>query len=343
MKQTLLLFLLLFSNAFFAQRTETIDLSKSIKNTKNAIKTFTVIDERPNKEIGAVMYHKDPVNIVFEKDGVTDIKDWFYKSNPVRGNDELVLLLENIEISEEKKEKSSIGKLTLKASTFIKKEDGYHFLYRTDTIASVSSRTTPYLAQTLAKKITICLTELFKSSYKVNPWKYAISENELTNYNSLLKNNLELYKNDQLEEGAYMDYYSFFTQTPEAGFRLVTNKKGEVTKAVNGTEKITLRKMYAFTLNGRVYKNLPLGSSTEILKDEKGFFIMTSKAALFPNDNARGAMIGAMTGGLVGAMVGGIIDASISSGKKIKNGDLKVYLDPFTGNYIFEEEDYKFQ
>ncbi|CAA7195173.1 glycine zipper family protein [Chryseobacterium potabilaquae] len=341
MKQTLLLFLLLFSNAFFAQRTETIDLSKSIKNSKNGVKTFTVIDERPNKEIGMVMYHKDPVNIVFEKDGVTDIKDWFYKSNPVRGNDELVLLLENIEISEDKKEKYSIGKLTLKASTFIKKEDGYHFLYRTDTIASVSSRITPYLAQTLAKKITICLTELFKSSYKVNPWKYAVSENELTNYNSFLKNNLELYKNDQLEEGAYKDYYSFFTQAPEPGFTLVTNKKGEVTKAINGSEKISLRQMYAYTLNGKAYKNLPLGSA-EISKDEKGYFIMTSKAALFPNDNANGAMIGAMAGGLIGAVVGGIIDASTSSGK-IKIKDLKVYLDPFTGNYIFEEEEYKFQ
>ncbi|RNA61036.1 hypothetical protein D1631_03335 [Chryseobacterium nematophagum] len=338
-----ILLLLFFPVLLWAQRTEIIDLSKSIKDSKNSIKTFTVIDQRPDKEIGKVMYHKDDVNIVFENDAVTDIKDWFYKDNPVRGNQELILLLENIKISEDKKEKYSIGKLTLKASTFIKKEDGYHFIYRMDTVANVSSRITPYLAQTLAKKITINLTELLKSSYKVNPWKYAISENELNSYSSSLKNNLELYKNDQLEEGAYTDYYSFFTQTPEAGFTLVTNKKGEVTKAINGTEKITLRKMYAFTLNGKAYKNLPLGSSTEILKDEKGFFIMTSKAALFPNDNASGAMIGAMTGGLIGAMVGGIIDASTSSGKKIKNGDLKVYLDPFTGNYIFEEEEYKFQ
>lgn len=92
------------------------------------------------------MYHKDQVNIAFENSADKDLQDWFYKENKERGNKDFVLLLENIEIIEDKKEKSSIGKLKLTASTFIKKEDGYHFVYRKDTAATVSSRVTPYLA-----------------------------------------------------------------------------------------------------------------------------------------------------------------------------------------------------
>lgn len=341
MRKIILFFL--FSVSLYAQKieTETINLSKSIKDSKNSIRTFTVIDQRPNKEIGNVMYHKNQVNIAFENDAATDIKEWFYEDNKVRGKEDLVLLLENIEISEDKKEKYSIGKLAFKASTFIKKEDGYHFLYRMDTVATVSSRTTPYLAQSLAKKITIGLMDLLKSSYKSDSWSYAIPENELTNYASLIKNNLELYKGSGLKEGAYKNFYRFFTQSPESGYNLITNEKGYVTKAVKGEEKIPLRQMYAYIFNGEAYKITPVGP-IKIEKDEEGYFIFASRAELFPEYMGSGAMIGSMAGGLVGGLVGAVIDASIKKNRKANNPDLpKVYLNPFTGNYIFPEEEYK--
>jgi hypothetical protein len=78
--------------------------------TKKSIKNFTVIDQRTNPEIGSVMHHKDEVKVVFENGADKDLKDWF-TNNPVRGQNDMVLVLENLNISEDKKEKYSIGKL----------------------------------------------------------------------------------------------------------------------------------------------------------------------------------------------------------------------------------------
>lgn len=332
MKKTL--FLLLFSVLLYGQKIETIDLSKSIKDSKNSIKSLTVIDQRANKEIGMVMHHKDEVKILFKNDASKDIRDWFYKYNPVRGHNDIVLLLENLNISEDKKEKYSIGKLELRASTFIKRDDGYYFVYRKDTVATVSSRTTPYLAQNLAKKITLIFTDLFKKSYEATPWEFNIAENDLPNYTSLLKNKLDILKAEELKEGVYKDYYSFFTHHPEPEFTLQTNNKGVVTKAVKGNEKKAIRNFYAFVHKGIAYKNIPFGY-TEIFKNDDGIFIEVTKAQLFPGTTTNGVMIGAAAGGLVGGIIGVVID--VSSNKKNNTTGHKVYLDPFTGNYILPE------
>jgi len=334
MKKTL--FFLLFSMVLLGQKIETIDLSKSIKDNKNSIKSFTVIDQRANQEVGMVMYHKDEVKIIFENNAGKDITDWFYKYNPIRGNRDMVLLLESLNISEDKKEKYSIGKLELRASTFIKKEDGYHFIDRKDTIATVSSRITPYLAQSLSRKATLILTDLFKESYKGEPWEFSISESDLPNYASLLKEKLSILNAKELKEGVYKDYYSFFTHNPEPGFTLQANDKGVVTKAVKGEEKTGIRHFYAFVYKGIAYKNIPVGY-TEIFKDENGVFIEVTKAELFPETTASGVTIGVAAGGLVGGVIGAVIDVSLSNKKKNTLGP-KVYLDPFTGNYLLPED-----
>ncbi|CAD0222519.1 hypothetical protein [Chryseobacterium sp. JV274] len=334
MKKTL--FFLLFSMVLLGQKIETIDLSKSIKDNKNSIKSFTVIDQRANQEVGMVMYHKDEVKIIFENNAGKDITDWFYKYNPVRGNDDMVLLLERLNISEDKKEKYSIGKLELRASTFIKKEDGYHFIDRKDTIATVSSRITPYLAQSLSRKATLILTDLFKESYKGEPWEFSVSESDLPSYCSLLKEKLSILNANELKEGVYKDYYSFFIHNPEPGFTLQANDKGVVTKAVKGEEKTGIRHFYAFVYKGIAYKNIPVGY-TEIFKDENGVFIEVTKAELFPETTASGVTIGVAAGGLVGGVIGAVIDVSLSNKKKNTLGP-KVYLDPFTGNYLLPED-----
>ncbi|MEJ5050856.1 hypothetical protein WH221_13580 [Chryseobacterium culicis] len=334
MKKTL--FFLLFSIVLFGQKTETIDLSKSIKDSKNSIKSLTVIDQRADQEVGMIMYHKDEVKIIFENNASKDIQDWFYKYNPVRGNNDMVFVLENLKISEDRKEKYSIGKLELRASTFIKKEDGYHFIDRKDTITTVSSRITPYLAQNLARKATLILTDLFKESYKGMPWEFSIQENDLPNYASLLKEKLSILKANELKEGVYKDYYSFFTHTPEPGFTLQTNDKGFVTKAVKGEDKTGIRHFYAFVHNGIAYKNIPVGY-TEIFKDENGVFIEVTKAELFPETTTSAVTIGVGAGGLVGGVIGAVIDVSFSNKKKNTLGP-KVYLDPFTGNYLLPED-----
>jgi len=334
MKKTL--FFLLFSIVLFGQKTETIDLSKSIKDSKNSIKSLTVIDQRADQEVGMIMYHKDEVKIIFENNASKDIQDWFYKYNPVRGNNDMVFVLENLKISEDRKEKYSIGKLELRASTFIKKEDGYHFIDRKDTITTVSSRITPYLAQNLARKATLILTDLFKESYKGMPWEFSIQESDLPNYASVLKEQLSILKANELKEGVYKDYYSFFTHTPEPGFTLQANDKGLVTKAVKGEDKTGIRHFYAFVHNGIAYKNIPVGY-TEIFKDENGVFIEVTKAELFPETTTSAVTIGIGAGGLVGGVIGAVIDVSFSNKKKNTLGP-KVYLDPFTGNYLLPED-----
>lgn len=214
------LFFFLFTILLQAQKTETINLSTSVKSKKVNYKSFTVIDNRDNKEIGSVMYHNDQVNMVFENDAEKDLKDWFYSDNTVRGNDELVLLIENIKLSEDKYEKYSIGKLEIRASTFLKKNDKYHFLYKKDTVTTVSSRVTPYLAQSLAKKLSITFSELLKGSYEAISWEIPVSKEELPNYASILRDRLEILKTESLKDGVYKDFYSFFTHNPEPGLSL---------------------------------------------------------------------------------------------------------------------------
>ncbi|MEC3874149.1 hypothetical protein [Chryseobacterium salviniae] len=334
-----ILFFLFFCTILSAQKTETIDLSKSIRDRSNSVKTFTVIDQRPNKEIGSVMYHKDQVNIAFENSADKDLQDWFYKENKERGNKDFVLLLENIEIIEDKKEKSSIGKLKLTASTFIKKEDGYHFVYRKDTAATVSSRVTPYLAQSLSKKITLILADLIKNSYQKTPWEYGLPESELKDYAVVLKEKLNILKTDSLKDGIYKSYYSFFTHNPEPGFVIETNKKGVATRAVKGDEKISIGNCYAFVYNGVPYKIIPVGY-VEIFRDEEGLFIEVKKEELFPENSSNVVFIGGGVAGLIGSIVGTIavsaIDASAAKKRSAMAGT-EVSLDHLTGHYILPE------
>lgn len=330
-----IVFFLFVTALFNAQKTETIKLSQSVKSKKTNYKSFTVIDQRANKDIGSVMFHKDQVNLVFENSADKDFKDWFYSDNPVRGNDELVLLLENIKLSEDIKEKSSIGKIEIRASTFLKKEDGYHFLYRKDTVATVSSRVTPYLAQNLGKKLSVIFSELLKESYDAKVWDVAVSDAQLPDYAKVLKDTLEIYKTEVLKEGVYKDYYSFFNHQPEPGFTIETNSKGIVTKAVNGEEKKPIRNFYAFVHNGVAFKVVPVGY-VEIFGDDEGLFIEAKKEELFPQTYSSGASIGFAAGGLVGGLIGVAIDASAAKKRNAVAGS-SVFLDPLTGHYILPE------
>ncbi|WP_294212534.1 hypothetical protein [uncultured Chryseobacterium sp.] len=331
------LFIFLLLSAFLsAQKTEVIDLSKSVKDSKNSVGSFSVIDQRADQQVGSVMYHDDPVSILFEHNASQDIKDWFYKYNPGKGSNNMVFLLEDLKVSEDKKEKYSVGKLELRASIFMKKDDGYHFVYRKDTVATVSSRNTPYMAQSLAKKITLIFTDLLKGSYTRNPWDLSIRENELSDYASLLKGKLDILKADSLKDGVYKDYYSFFTHHPEPGFVLQANDKGVLTKAVKGEEKTPLRNFYAVVYKGVAYKIIPVGYA-EIFRNENGLFIEAKREELFPASNTSLAQIGGATGGLVGGLIGAVIDVSAAKQRKRIPGS-EVYIDPLTGNYILPED-----
>lgn len=327
-------FFLLLSVFLSAQKTELINLTRPPKDNKNFIKTFTVIDQRSDKNIGTIMDHNKEVTIAFEHDAIKDIQDWMGQPGTVQGRNDLVLLIEDFKISDEQKEKSTVGKLQLKASTFIKKADGYHFLYRKDTVTTVSSRLNPFVAQNLVRKFTMILTDFLKESYGKEAWETGVSEQDLPQYAGVLTDKLDILKADQLKDGVYKDYHSFFNHRPEQGFVLETNDKGVVTKAVNGEDKTAIRRFYAFVQNGIAYKIIPVGY-TEILKSDQGLFIEVKKAELFP-ESSNGAMIGVMAGGLIGGVIGVAIDAGAQS-RRNRIPEQEVYLDPLTGQYILPE------
>lgn len=249
----------------------------------------------------------------------------------MQGKNDLVLLLEDLKVSEEQNEQSSVGKLQLRASTFIKKAGGYHFLYRKDTVTTVSSRINPFVAQNLARKFTMILSDFLEDSYKREAWEVSIPEQNLPRYAEVLTDQLDILKANELKDGVYKDYQSFFSHRPEPGFVLETDTKGIVTKAVNGKDKMPIRRFYAFVHNGVAYKIIPVGY-VEILKSDQGLFIEAKKAELFP-ENSNGIII---NGGVVGVVLSASINAAVNA-KRNRIPEKEVYLDPLTGQYILPE------
>lgn len=326
------LFVFLLLSAFLsAQKTETINLSRSPKDNRNFIRTFTVTDQRPDKNIGSVTDHRKEMKVAFEHDAVTDLQDWVSQSKTLQGKNDLVLLLEDLKVSEEQNEQSSVGKLQLRASTFVKKADGYHFLYRKDTVTTVSSRVNPFVAQNLARKFTMILSDFLEDSFKREAWELSVPEQDLPRYAEVLTDQLDILKANELKDGVYKDYQSFFNHRPEPGFVLETDSKGVVTKAVNGKDKTAIRRFYAFVQNGVAYKIIPVGYA-EILKSDQGLFIEARKAELFP-ETSNGIII---NGGVVGVVLSASINAAVSA-KRNRIPEKEVYLDPLTGQYILPE------
>uniref|UniRef100_A0AAU6WSW6 Glycine zipper family protein n=1 Tax=Chryseobacterium endophyticum TaxID=1854762 RepID=A0AAU6WSW6_9FLAO len=192
----------------------------------------------------------------------------------------------------------------------------------------------PFVAQNLARKFTMILTDFLKESYGKEAWETGVSEQDLPQYANVLTDKLDILKADQLKDGVYKDYHSFFSHRPEQGFVLETNDKGVVTKAVNGEDKTAIRRFYAFVQNGVAYKIIPVGYA-EILKSDQGLFIEVKKTELFP-ESSNGAMIGGMAGGLIGGIIGAAIDAGAQS-RRNRIPEQEVYLDPLTGQYILPE------
>ena len=68
MKQILLFFL--FSGMVFAQKTQFIQLTQSIKDKNKIAKSLTLIDRRDDKTIGTVSHRKEPYELKFEEENL---------------------------------------------------------------------------------------------------------------------------------------------------------------------------------------------------------------------------------------------------------------------------------
>ncbi|WP_419494348.1 hypothetical protein [Chryseobacterium bernardetii] len=333
-------FFLMIAVSLSAQKTEVVELKQSIKDRKGNTKAITVIDNRADKEIGNIPFRKETFTLKFANDDLKSyIEDWFSKDNKAKGNNDIVLMLEDLKAyNENPEEKTSMTKIKFKFSSFIKRNDKYYFLNRTQNVITSDSNFPKYIAS----QISNVVTGIIKESYVSVPLRSAMSEEDLTNYEKYVTGNSPLFGGTELKDGVYKDFRSFYEQKPEPNYVTDKNKKGRVThiKDINAdvnNEIIGNEEVFGYIENGKAYRSTPAGY-LEMIRDEKGFYVVATKAELFPVNNGNGEMIGAMAGGMIGALIGAAIDSgSNRRGKNVDTSDIpNVYMDSLTGKYIFE-------
>ena len=336
MKKALLL--LLLPLIIFSQKKETIKLKFPLKDYSGTTKSLEVIDLRKNKTIDQIVFRGNYYKFTFPTDDASkDIEDWFYRNNENRkkGVNDLVLLIEDLNISNQVREKEIFGVYDMKFSTFIKKENGYQLLKRYDNVIALNSKEPGNIPDIFVENTQKVLQKLMFDSYRATPHKTLISEENLYNYNEILKNELPAFTNLDLKDGIYLDYESFFKQTPEADFKIV--KDGDrVQKAVNSKdEKISSRKIYIYVENGKAFKNTQSGF-LEMFNDQRGFFIKANKYMLFPEEISTSSYYFLFGGAVIGA-IGTSIEFSIKY-KNALNGDKDpIYIDFLNGEFSFSQ------
>lgn len=333
-------FFLMIAVSLSAQKTEVVELKQSIKDRKGNTKAITVIDNRADKEIGNIPFRKETFTLKFANDDLKSyIEDWFSKDNKAKGNNDIVLMLEDLKAyNENPEEKTSMTKIKFKFSSFIKRNDKYYFLNRTQNVITSDSNFPKYIAS----QISNVVTGIIKESYVSVPLRSAMSEEDLANYEKYVTGNSPLFGGTELKDGVYKDFRSFYEQKPEPNYVTDKNKKGRVThiKDINAdvnNEIIGNEEVFGYIENGKAYRSTPAGY-LEMIRDEKGFYVVATKAELFPANNGNGEMIGAMAGGMIGALIGAAIDSgSNRRGKNVDTSDIpNVYMDSLMGKYIFE-------
>ncbi len=337
-------FIFIFSFAF-SQDIELIKLYKNIKDKRGLIKSLSVIDNRPDKNIGTLSDSKKTVSLKFENEDLKSyIENWFNSDNKTEGNTDLVLMIEEIKSYQEQnlETNESVPKLKVKISSFIKRNDKYYFINRFDNIAIVPINRAAFSQDYFADQISNLFTNFIKSSYTSTVSSYVIPENEINNYNNYLVKNSKALNSSELKDGFYKNFKNFSNQEPDANYTLERNKKGKPKRLKYNGEQVPFSEIYGFVENGKVYKLTPVGFD-EMQKDEKGFHLYTSRNNIFLK-NSNNVMIGAMAGGMVGALIGGIIDANSNnnSGGMIPFGysnhaQCIVYIDSLTGDYVFTQ------
>lgn len=329
-----ILFLLLFPLLIFSQKKETIKLKFPLKDYSGTTKSLKVIDLRKNKTIDKIVFRGNYFTFSFPTDDAAkDIEDWFYRNNENRkkGVNNMVLLIEDLNISNQVREKQIYGVYNMKFSTFIKNENGYQLLKRYENVIALNSKEPGNIPDIFVENTQKVLQKLMFDSYRATPHKTVISGENLSNYNDILKNELPAFTNLDLRDGIYLDYGSFFKQTPEDGFKIM--KDGDkVQKAVNSNDyKIPSRKIYIYVENGKAYKNTQAGF-LELFDDQRGFFVKANKYMLFPeeiNTSSAFFLFGAAGGIAAGIQFG------IKYDQALKDERYPIYIDFLNGEYSF--------
>lgn len=333
MKKILLLLHVTLSSFIFSQVQEQIKLSGDIYDSNSTTKSLTVIDLRENKSLGLfpIGSKKEMKELAVFPSISEAVSDWFNRQNEKKGNRDLVLVIENLEIKGDFANEKQTGETKLKAAIFLKKDDGYHFIHKINK--SISEKGSD-ISKSLGKKIPVLLSQIIIPSYSKNEWEENLTLEQLKDYESILTKNLAQINNNTFKDGVYTSSKSFFKQNPENGnFIFEKNDKGMIVRAitiVDGKKKrIPTYKMYAFVEKGKAYK-ITYAGYEEIKKDEKGHYIFSNRGYLFPPETSGVGYQFGLIGGIAEA-----IAADSKEKKEQKKDKENIYLDQLTGEYIF--------
>lgn len=339
-------FFLIISICISAQKTEFIKLDQSIKDRKSLTKSLTIIDNRTDKNIGKIDDQGELVTVRFEDEDIkSHIENWFLKDNKNIGNTDIVVLMEELKVYNEQDpdKEYPYAKTKIKVSSFLKRNNNYYFIYRFDNVIVCNPKRVAQAPKYLAEQISEIMIDFIKASYSNTVTSYSIPENEIHNYNEYLNKNNKALNSSELKEGVYTDFKSFYKQEPNADYSLRKNKKGKVVKLIHKDLQTSLSEMFCYVEGAKVYRLTPVGFD-EMKKDEKGFYIYSSRANLFAESKTGGVLVGAVTGGVVGAVIGAAIDSGSNRNSGAINGigfksslEANVYIDSLTGAYVFEK------
>lgn len=328
------LILLILPLLFFGQKKEIIKLNYPLKDFTRTTKSLKVIDLRKEKKLVDIVYRGDYYSFSFPTDDLSaDIENWFEKNNKIssKSTNDIVLLIEDLNISRESKNNELFYFLDMKFSTFLKNDNAYWFLKRYDNVIRLDPKEIGGIPNLIVENIQKVLQNLMFETYRATPDKTPISEQDLYDYNEILKNNFPVFTKNKLKDGIYLDYQSFFNQTPIENYELVKNK-GEVVKAMKGEEdKIPGRKIFIYVEKGKPFKNSQAGF-LPLQKDEGGFYVMANKYILFPEEIKTSSYF--FLFGAVGGIAAGI-QFNVKYNQALKDEKYPIYIDFLNGEYSF--------
>lgn len=342
-----LFFFFLLSSLWPAQKTEIIKFNDNLKDRKGLTKSLTFIDNRSDKNIGNISDKKDLIELKFaNSDLKVFIENKFNEDNKTAGNNDIVLMLEDLKVYEEQDNNRTFpyAKARIKLSSFIKRNDKYYFIGRYNNVIVSNPKITAHSSKYLADHISEIFTQFIKASYYPNiTQEYYIPESEINRYEEFLNKGYKAFNNAVLKDGVYTTFQAFHNQEPDLDYSVKKNKKGNVVQLNYNGQETSFSNMYCYVENGKAYKTTPVGMD-EIKKDSRGFYIYSSRTNLFAAAQTGGLFVGAVAGGLVGALIGAALDSSSGTNAGAVHGigfrstmESNVYLDSLTGGYIFEK------
>lgn len=326
--------LLLLPITIFAQKEKEVKFNFPMGDKSYQARSVQVIDLRKNKEIGTISYDEQKYTLVFPKLGLEKtIKDSFYKDNKdPEGDNHYLLALEEmtaVGTPEEKDSTYTNGTATVKAAVFLKKKDSLYFVTRLQDKETYTQRKDGNIPSWLCYFLGSRIADLMMDSYKTNALTKGISNNDLPNYYTILFPQTPLTKAELPTNAVYNTAEDFLNAKPKTGFTFEKDEKKQLIKAIGKDEKIPVKKIYAYTEDGKTYIKTPL-TFLELEKDENGYFVFANRNIIYP------PQVNSMYYG--GGLVGGIavsMEINSRNKKSLASDRTKVYLDPITGKFLF--------